>query len=194
LTASSRAPLNETSRALLYDGNEVTPMELARLVAEKQEQNRWFPDDLTPEQQYQPQFTNAEIAEVGTLRRLLSDDLIYDTNTLPDPSSFPDLARVIAAHGELSRVDELETAAKSGEIPYMLPDLRTARSLRDWVLGFADFMGEVGNEPWLLDIYHLLLGLKRVDSNPLTALKEAVFSMGRNPPRRARIRTANRRL
>jgi very-short-patch-repair endonuclease len=159
---------------LLYDGNEVDPMELARLVGEQRERHCWFPDDLTLEGQYQPQFTSAEIDEVRALRRLLSDDLIYDTDTLPDLTSLPDLARVVAAHGELSRVEELETAAKSGEIPYMLPDLRTARSLRDWVLGFADFMGEVGNEPWLLDVYHLLLGLKRVDSTPLTAIKEAV--------------------
>src|SRR5262249_32738033 len=105
---------------------------------------------------------------------LLSDDLIYDTDTLPDLTSLPDRARVIAAHGELSRVKELETAAKSGEIPYMLPDLRTARSLRDWVLGFADFMREVGDDRWLFDIYHLLLGLKRAASTPLTALTEAV--------------------
>jgi hypothetical protein len=160
---------------LFFDGNEVNPMELARLVGERRERHHWFPDDLTLEPQYQPQFTSAEIIEVSALRRLLANDLIYDTGTIPDPSSLPDLARVIAAHGELGRVDELETAAKSGEIPYMLPDLRTARSLRDWMLGFADFMGEVGNEPWLLDIYHLLLGLKRADSIPLTALKEAVI-------------------
>lgn len=160
---------------LLYDGKEVNSMELARLVGQQREQHRWFPDDLALEQQHQPQFTSAEIAEVRALRRLLSDYLIYDTDTLPYPSSLPDLARLIAAHGELSRVDELETAAKSGEIPYMLPDLRTARSLRDWMLGFSDFMGEVRNEPWLLDIYHLLLGLKRVDRTPLTALKEALI-------------------
>jgi len=99
---------------LFYDGNEVNPMELARLVGEQCEQHRWFPDNLTLEQRYQPQFTSAEIAEVTALRRLLSDDLIYDTDTLPDLTSLPDLARVIAAHGELSRVEELETAAKSG--------------------------------------------------------------------------------
>jgi AAA domain len=160
---------------LFYDGEEVNPMELARLVGEQREQHHWFPDYLTLEPRYQPQFTSAEIVEVRALRRLLTNDLIYDTDTIPDPSSLPDLARVIAAHGELSRVDELETAAKSGEIPYMLPDLRTARSLRNWILGFADFMGEAGNEPWLLDIYHLLLGLKRADSIPLSALKEAVI-------------------
>src|ERR1700730_1274253 len=103
-----------------------------------------------------------------------SEELIFDTDTVPDPSCLPDLARVIAAHGELGRIGELESATKSGEIPYMQPDLRSARSLRDWVLGFADFMREVGKEPWLLDIYHLLLGLKRVDPAPLTALKEAL--------------------
>jgi hypothetical protein len=160
---------------LTYAGKEVTPMELASLVSEQREQYRWRPDDLTLDQQYRPQFTVSDIDELRVLRRLLSDDLIYDADTLPDPSSLPDLARVIAAHGQLGRIDELEAAAKSGEIPYMRPDLQTARSLRDWVVGFADFMEEVGNEPWLLGIYHVLLGLKRVDPAPLTALKEALL-------------------
>jgi hypothetical protein len=160
---------------LTYAGKEVTPMELASLVSEQREQYRWLPDDLTLDQQYRPQFTVSDIDELRVLRRLLSDDLIYDADTLPDPSSLPDLARVIAAHGQLGRIDELEAAAKSGEIPYMRPDLQTARSLRDWVVGFADFMEEVGNEPWLLGIYHVLLGLKRVDPAPLTALKEALL-------------------
>jgi hypothetical protein len=160
---------------LTYAGKEVTPMELASLVSEQREQYRWFPDDQTLDQQYRPQFTVSDIDELRVLRRLLSDDLIYDADTLPDPSSLPDLARVIAAHGQLGRIDELEAAAKSGEIPYMRPDLQTARSLRDWVVGFADFMEEVGNEPWLLGIYHVLLGLKRVDPAPLTALKDALL-------------------
>ena len=159
---------------LVYEGHEVNPMELARLVGEQRGQHRWFPDDLTFDQCYEPQFTAAEIGEVKALRRLLSADLVYDTDTLPDPSILPDLARVIAAHGELGRIDELETATKSGAIPYMQPDLQTARSLRDWVLGFADFMQEVEKEPWLLEVYHLLLGLKRLDPAPLTALTEAL--------------------
>jgi hypothetical protein len=159
---------------LVYEGKEVNPMELARLVGEQRAQHTWFSDNLTLDQEYRPQFTTTDIDEVRALRRLLSVDLIYDTDTLPDPSSRPDLARVIAAHGELGRVDELETATKSGEIPHIQPDLRTARALRDWIVGFADFMGEIGKEPWLLDIYHLLLGLKRVDPAPLSALREAL--------------------
>src|SRR6516162_6346785 len=90
---------------LVYEGKEVNPMGLARLIGEQREQHRRFPDDLTLEQHYKPQFTPADIAEIRELRRLLLDDLVYDTDTIPDPSSLPDLARIIAAHGELGRVD-----------------------------------------------------------------------------------------
>ena len=159
---------------LVYEGTEVTPMELARLVSEQRDQYRWFPDELTLDQQYRPQFTASDIDELRALRRLLSNDLVYDTDTLPDQSNFPDLARVIAAHSQLGRIVELEAAIKSGEIPYMRADLQTARALRNWVVGFADFMEDIGDEPWLLNIYHILLGLKRVDPAPRMALKEAL--------------------
>jgi very-short-patch-repair endonuclease len=159
---------------LVYEGEESSPMELARWVISRREEYGWFSDHVTLEPRYEPQFTSAEIDEVRVLRRLLCNDLIYDTDTLPEPDTLPDLARVIAAHAELGRIGELESATKSGEIPHMQPDLPTARSLRNWVVGFADFMGEVRNEPWLVDLYHLLLGLKRADPAPLRALREAL--------------------
>lgn len=132
---------------LVYEDKETSPMELARWVIEQRVECGWFPDQLTLEPQYEPRFGTAEINEVRNLRRLLSSDLAYDADTLPNPSSLPELARVIAAHSELGRVGELESATKSGDIPHMQPDLPKARSLRDWVAGFAEFMEEVRAEP-----------------------------------------------
>jgi len=58
------------------------------LVSEQREQYRWFPDDQTLDQQYRPQYTVSDIDELRVLRRLLSDELIYDANTLPNPSTY----------------------------------------------------------------------------------------------------------
>ena len=159
---------------LRYGDGDISPMELAKVVAEQRAAYGWFPDTLTLDPQYAPKFTDAEIDEVRRFRRLLSGDLCYSTDVLPDPDAFPGLPRVIAAHGELSRVQEIEAASRAGRIPYMKPDPEAARRLRDWIVGFDAFMGEVRKDPWLLDIYHALLGRKPVEPTPLTALSQAL--------------------
>jgi AAA domain len=161
---------------LPYGDEDISPMDLARAVAEQRPVHGWFPDKLTLDQQYVPKFTDADIDELRKLRRLLSSDLRYDIQTLPGPDALPALARLIAAHGELGRVKEIEAASRSGEIPYMKPDPDVARRLRDWVVGFDIFMGNVKKEHWLLDIYHVLLGLKPVEPAPLTALNQALLA------------------
>jgi AAA domain len=161
---------------LLYGDGDISPMELAKAIAEQRALYGWFPDSLTFDPQYAPKFTDAEIDEVRRLRRLLSSDICYSTHALPDPDAFPELPRVIAAHGELSRVQEIEDASRSGRIPYMKPNPEAARRLRDWIVGFDAFMAEVQKEPWLLDIYHALLGRKAIEPGPLTALNQALLA------------------
>lgn len=159
-----------------YGDQEIGVMDLARRVAEKRAENDWFPDLLTLGEENAPRFGDPEIAEVRALRRLLSSDVRYDLGNLPDPDSLPALARVIAAHGELGRVREIEASSRAGQLPYMTPDPEAARKLRDWVAGFDGFMREVREEPWLIEIYHSLLGKKVVEPSHLTALNEELLA------------------
>jgi very-short-patch-repair endonuclease len=159
---------------LTCHGQEVSPMELARRVRDERDRHRWFPDELTLEAHHEPQFGDAEIAEARTLRRLLSRDFAYDIDTLPDPGLLPELARVVAAHGELARVREIETAAEGGALAYMIPDLGKARRLHEWIAGFDGFMREADQERWLVAAHHALLGVKALDPEPLRALQEAL--------------------
>jgi very-short-patch-repair endonuclease len=155
-----------------YNGQEISAMELARVVVETRDRHRWFPDSLDLDPRCEPQFGDEDIEEAKKLRRLLLGDLDYDVETVPEPKSLPDLARVVAAHGELRRVTEIERAAQGGEFPYMNPDLDSARRLRDWVVAFDGFMREIVEQQWLLDLHHTLLGLKSLDQEPLARLKE----------------------
>ena len=161
---------------LSYRDGDISPMELARAVAEQRDAYGWFPDSLTFDPQYEPKITDAEIDEARRLRRFLSTDLCYATDALPDPDALPELPRVVAAHGELSRVQEIEAASHAGRIPYMKPDPQAARRLRDWITGFGAFMREAKKEPWLLDVYHALLGRKTIEPSLLTALNEALLA------------------
>jgi very-short-patch-repair endonuclease len=161
---------------LPYGDADISPMELARNVAEQRPEHHWFTDKITLDQQHAPKFSDAEVGELRALRRLISTDLCYDAAVLPDPDDLPALAQVIAAHGELGRVQEIEAASRSGRIPYMKPDPEAARRLRDWVIGFDTFMEEVRKEQWLLDIYHALLGRKAIEPALLTALNEALLA------------------
>jgi hypothetical protein len=119
-----------------YRGSDISPMDLARAVAEQRAAYGWLSDSLTFDPQYAPKFTDDEIDEARRLRRLLANDLCYTTDALPDPDALPELPRVIAAHGELGRVEEIEAASRAGRIPYMEPDPDAARWLCDWIVGF----------------------------------------------------------
>lgn len=163
------------ARVRCGDG-EIGLMDLARDVAENRAENNWFPDQLILAREHAPRFGDAAIEEVRALRQLLAADLSYDLGNLPDPDQLPTLARVIAAHGEIGRVREIDASSRAGQLPYMTPDPVAARRLRDWIVGFDGFMQEVREEPWLLSIYHSLLGKKPVEPSYLTALNEELLA------------------
>jgi hypothetical protein len=123
---------------LVHGGQEVNSMELASIVSEGWDRHRWFQDNLTLDGRHEPQFGDPEVEEARELRRLLSSDLQYDIGTLPDPEKLPELARVVAAHGELGRFNEIERAAQAGEIPYMI---RTWRRLGGYAIGSSGSAG-----------------------------------------------------
>ena len=52
--------------------------------------------------------------------------------------------------------------------------LEGARQSQDWVNAFAEVMADLQAERWLVDLYHMLIGLKRADEAAMTALKGAL--------------------
>lgn len=161
-----------------YGEEEVLPMALAKAVADERPQHLWFEDKLTTEDKYAPKFTDGDIAEARDLRSRHARDLVYGVETLPNPANLPDLARVLAAHSELARINEIEGKVNAGEIPLMSSDngigLEGAKQAREWLKVFADILGELDGDQWLFDVYHMLIGLKRVDEATMAALKGAL--------------------
>jgi very-short-patch-repair endonuclease len=163
---------------LRYGEIDVLPMELAKAVTEERPLHQWFDDQLTTEPKFEPQFDDAEMEEVRQLRRHHAGDLAYSVTDLPDPARLPELPRVLAAHSELIRINQIVGPIHSGEIPVMALEgtvgLEGAKQIRAWVAAFAEVMADLEAERWLFDIYHMLIGLKRADAATIAALKAAL--------------------
>ncbi|HZH27413.1 MAG TPA: AAA domain-containing protein [Azospirillaceae bacterium] len=167
-------------------GQEVQPSELARLVARDRERHAWFEDRLDLSPAFEPRFSDAEIAEAREIRRTLGASIAYRASDLPDPASLPDIARVVAAHGELARVAEIEERSRAGGIPYMaVAALDQARGVHAWLREYGVLVGEIRLEPWLLEVHRMLLGVRRTDEAALATLRKALeqwaalYSIGR---------------
>lgn len=159
-----------------YGEGEVLPMALAKAVAEESPLHSWFVDRLTTAAAaHELQFTDTDIAEIRDLRRRHAGDLLYSVESLPNPARLPELASILAAHGELARIKEIEGKASAGEIPYMSLDngigFEGAKQIREWLKVFAEVLDDLESDQWLFDLYHILIGLKRVDEAAMAALK-----------------------
>lgn len=151
----------------------ILPMELARKIADDRAAHGWFIDPLTLAPKFDPQFTDDEIQEIADLRRLIGADLIYRVDDIPAPPSLPDMARLVAAHGELTRISKIDGRSDAGEIPYIAIEavgLESAQEMRDWLEEHTSLLEEVSAEPWLLSVFHTVAGIKRSEQGVTAAL------------------------
>ncbi len=161
-----------------FRGVEVGAMDLAKVVAEERDRHAWFPDASSAAHLREPSFTESDIADLQRLRRRLAGDLPYSVGALPTTAALPPLASVVAAHGELARINEIEGRESTGDIPFMVigdsVGLDHARRTLSWLRDLKGFMDEVSLESWAYDIYQILVGVKRIEDQLQTRLREEV--------------------
>src|SRR4029077_2954264 len=113
---------------------------LARRVVEARDRHVWLDDAMDFDARFEPHFSDVEVAEARKIRQTLGADIAYAADALPDPDALPDVARVVAAHGELARDKELDDKARSGGVPYMARvAVEQARSVHAWLRNLHAF-------------------------------------------------------
>ena len=107
----------------------------------------------------------------------MGSDLAYRADQLPIPSSLPELPLILAAHGDIAKMKEIDTRSGSGDIPLVSLDevgLNQARAVKGWLDEFTILMEEISKEHWLLAAYHTILGVKRADGQLVLALRQTL--------------------
>ncbi|SLM32104.1 putative DNA helicase [Desulfamplus magnetovallimortis] len=109
--------LNPVGQKLTGEKNEITAMELARLVIDDSGAHEWFTDELGSSDRFSPKFTDSDIAIIRAARRKVGKDICYVGKSIPQLQDLPDSANIAAIHDDLSASAKIAMESKSGHIP-----------------------------------------------------------------------------
>jgi superfamily I DNA and/or RNA helicase/very-short-patch-repair endonuclease len=99
------------------DDESLTPLDAATEVALKRQQVVWFTDALTIESRHRPQFGNDDISALREARLALGGNLAYLGKKIPQIEGFPETAKLLQVHQDLSRLSELKAQESEGAVP-----------------------------------------------------------------------------
>jgi hypothetical protein len=99
------------------DAERLSPYDAAKLTVEARDVYSWLKDELGIEPQYQPRFRHDDIVRLRDARRTLVTDIQYLNAKLPEICDFPSPDAILQAHRDLSRLAELESQVKNGNVP-----------------------------------------------------------------------------
>jgi very-short-patch-repair endonuclease len=138
--------------AVTVDGTEMSPAELARLVAAQAAEHGWLTDPLDPVSQPAPRITAEDIAAVRAARIALGADLAHLGSRMPAVESLPEEAAVLTLHHDLLRARRLEAQVSSGTLLPLIDEtpatLERAAKLRELLRREEVLRAEVAKDPF----------------------------------------------
>ena len=84
-----------------FQGREVTPEEMAKLVLQQAEAHEWFDDEPPESKDGSLPFEGEAVDSLRRSRMAVCEDLAYLMHSLPNPELFPDWADLLALHRDL---------------------------------------------------------------------------------------------
>lgn len=112
------------------DNNNIAPADIAKEVAANRNEITWFPDNLTIDPVYKPQFGDNEIIALRKARLTVGTDLSYLDKHIPKIDSFPVSENILRAHQGLLRLNELKNEESTGTVPCLVnTDAETIQAL-----------------------------------------------------------------
>ncbi len=103
-------------RSYPFQGREVTPEELAKVVLEQAQAHQWFDDEPPASQDGTLPFDEAAINALRRARMAVGENLPYLGCTLPVPDDFPVWADMLGLHRDLVKSRSIDACVSSGAV------------------------------------------------------------------------------
>ena len=103
-------------RSYPFQGREVTPEELSKVVLGHAEAHQWFDDEPPPSKGGTLPFDEAAISALRRARMTVGEDLPYLGCTLPSPDDFPVWADMIGLHRDLVKAKSIDASVMQGAV------------------------------------------------------------------------------
>ncbi|HEY5212052.1 MAG TPA: AAA domain-containing protein [Acidobacteriaceae bacterium] len=160
-----------------FQGREVTPEEMAKLVLAQADEHQWMDDDL-PEGDAVMPFGDADVRALRQGRLKVGKDLVYLDCSVPAVDDFPSWAVLSELHRDLSRSKSIDAEIAIGSVmPLKDATFETFAHAND-LMGFLDRREELqkklahASNP-VLDAISQHLGNMRSDDLLLTTLLQS---------------------
>ena len=131
----------------------ITAMELARMVIDDETNHKWLPDDIGHSSDFEPKFSDSDIAELRETRRILGKDIAYVEKRLPSLQDLPDSLQLTAIHNDLVNAHQLLNNAKTEELPLFsasaVNSIEKAETLLSLLQKVFYVLQSLDDNPWL---------------------------------------------
>ena len=174
-TVWPRTPRTTCGNAI-FQGREVTPEEMARLVMQDAELHQWFDDEPPPTKDGMLPFDDADISALRQARMKVGDDLVYVDCSLPATDDFPAWIDLLALHRDLVKAKCIEASVTHGSLLALVDSrLETFEKAQALVKFLDDRMAlkmklASAKQPWLDG-----LGKRFADMQPGDPVLKALF-------------------
>lgn len=99
-----------------FQGREVLPEEMAKLVQQDTQAHEWFDDEPPAAKVSELPFDDAAIASLRRARMAVGEDLRYLGCSLPAPDAFPAWVDLLGLHRDLVKAKSIEASVTQGDI------------------------------------------------------------------------------
>ncbi len=99
-----------------FQGKEVPPDEMAKLVLEQAEEHQWFDDEPPESPEGKMPFNDEDINALRRSRMRVGNDIPYVGCSLPSPDAFPSWAELLGLHRDLVRAKSIDTSVTQGNV------------------------------------------------------------------------------
>ena len=138
-----------------FQGREVMPEEMAKLVLQDAQAHEWFDDEPPATKDGALPFDDAAVVALRRARMAVGTDLAYLGCSLPAPEAFPVWADLLGLHRDLVKAKSIEASVTQGDILALLDSrLETFEKAQALVKFLEDRMAlkaklAGARQPWL---------------------------------------------
>jgi very-short-patch-repair endonuclease len=142
-------------RTYSFQGKDVSPEEMAKLVMLSSEDHAWFDDTPPASTNGSLQFDDAEISALRQARIRVGEDLPYLSSSLPAADAFPAWSDLVGVHRDLVKARSIESSVSAGGVLALLdarPEtLEKAQELQSLVAKRMALRAKLvaAGEPWI---------------------------------------------
>ncbi len=162
-----------------FQGREVTPEEMAKLVLQDADAHQWFDDEPPASKGGARSFDDAAVTSLRRARMEVAADLEYLECSLPTPHAFPGWVDLLGLHRDLVKAKSIEASVTQGDVLALIDSkletfekaLALVKFLEDRMALKAKLAG--AHLPWLDRLAKRFADLQRGDP-VLQALLEVV--------------------